>query len=286
MSKTQDPGLGERFLSESKRIINKDGSFNVRRVGSDTMIKSSYQFLRNTSWFIFILLVILTYFMVNALFALSYVLIGVENIRGLVPIDFWEDFLNAFYFSVQTFTTVGYGAMAPMGRATSMVAAVEALTGLLSFALATGLLYGRFSRPSAKLLFSEHALISPHKDHNALMFRVVNRRRNVLMELEAKVLVKLEEEEDGELKRKFYRLNLENDAIHFFPMNWTLVHPIGAGSPLLGLTSDDLKKKKAEVLILIKGFDDTFSQIVHARTSYTADEIYSGASFDRVFFDG
>lgn len=96
MSKTQDPGLGERFLSESKRIINKDGSFNVRRVGSDTMIKSSYQFLRNTSWFIFILLVILTYFMVNALFALSYVLIGVENIRGLVPIDFWEDFLNAF----------------------------------------------------------------------------------------------------------------------------------------------------------------------------------------------
>ena len=192
------------------------GVFNVRRVGSDTMIKSSYQFLRNTSWFIFILLVILTYFMVNALFALSYVLIGVENIRGLVPIDFWEDFLNAFYFSVQTFTTVGYGAMAPMGRATSMVAAVEALTGLLSFALATGLLYGRFSRPSAKLLFSEHALISPHKDHNALMFRVVNRRRNVLMELEAKVLVKLEEEEDGELKRKVLSIEFRKRRHSFF----------------------------------------------------------------------
>ena len=199
MSRQQDPGFGERFLERSKRVINKDGSFNVRRVGIDSVFKNTFQFLRNTSWLKFNLTVVLFYFVINALFALIYLSLGIENIQNAKTGSILIEFASAFYFNVQTFTTVGYGVLAPSAGPTSFVAAIEALMGFMCFALATGLLYGRFSRPSAKFLFSDKAIIAPHKGRNALMFRVVNRRSNILMELEARVMVKLEKlDENGE----------------------------------------------------------------------------------------
>jgi len=278
MSRQQDPGFGERFLERSKRVINKDGSFNVRRVGIDSVFKNTFQFLRNTSWLKFNLTVVLFYFVINALFALIYLSLGIENIQNAKTGSILIEFASAFYFSVQTFTTVGYGVLAPSAGPTSFVAAIEALMGFMGFALATGLLYGRFSRPSAKFLFSDKAIIAPHKGRNALMFRVVNRRSNILMEFEARVMVKLEKlDENGEWKRSFHRLKLETDYIHFFPMNWTLVHTIDRESPLWNLDATDFNKKKLEVLILIKAYYETFAQHIHARFSYTHKELKVGA---------
>jgi len=284
MSQRQDPGFGERFLERSKRVINKDGSFNVRRVGIDSVFRNTFQFLRNSPWWQFNLMIIISYFVINAIFALIYLSLGIENIHNARTGTFLTDFASAFYFSVQTFTTVGYGVLAPKGGVTSFVAAIEAFMGFMGFALATGLLYGRFSRPSAKLLFSNEAIIAPHKGRNALMFRMINRRSNILMELEARVMIKLEElDEQGEWRRTFSRLKLETDYIHFFPMNWTIVHVIDRESPLFNMSEEDMKAKKLEVLILIKAYDETFAQHIHARFSYTHQELKVGAKFERVF---
>jgi inward rectifier potassium channel len=147
------------------------------------------------------------------------------------------------------------------------------------FAIATGLLYGRFSRPSARILFSGHALIAPYQDGTSLQFRVTNARSNVLMDLEARVLLMTVDNVNGQLKRDYFDLALERRKIYFFPLTWTVVHPIDSASPLYGKKPEDLARTAAEVLILIQGFDDTFSQVVHARYSYRHDEIAWGAKF-------
>jgi inward rectifier potassium channel len=151
------------------------------------------------------------------------------------------------------------------------------------FAIATGMVYRRFSRPSARILFSNNALISPYKDGTALMFRIVNRRPNVLMEVEARVMLALDMDEGEETMRRYFNLKLETTSIHFFPLSWTIVHPIDDTSPMQNLSAEDMFRKKAEVLILMKAFDETFSQHVHVKFSYTADEIVWNARFIRNF---
>jgi inward rectifier potassium channel len=192
-------------------------------------------------------------------------------------------FVNAFFFSVHTLTTVGYGNVFPRGFGANAVAAMEATTGLMLFALATGLLYGRFSRPSARILFSDHAIIAPYQDGTSLQFRITNARTNVLMDLNARVLLMTVDPVDGRLKRDYFVLPLERKTVYFFPLTWTVVHPIDSASPLYGKTAEDLKKVSAELLILIQGFDDTFSQLVNARYSYRHDEILWGAKFVPAF---
>jgi len=178
---------------------------------------------------------------------------------------------------------VGYGSISPKGTAANILAALEALSGLMGFAIATGLLYGRFSKPTAKIGFSQTMLIAPYQEGTSLQFRVVNQRANILMELEAKVLLMTVEGATGQPTRKYQPLNLERSSVYFFPLTWTVVHPIDPESPLYGKTAEDLALLQAEVLILIKGFDDTFSQTVHTRYSYRYDEIVWGARFTPAF---
>jgi inward rectifier potassium channel len=235
----------------------------------------------DTTWPRFLLVVTVVFLAVNMLFAGIYFAIGTDHLQGLEPE--MGSFLNAFFFSVHTLTTVGYGNVFPKGVAANAVSAIEATTGLMVFALATGLLYGRFSRPSARILFSDHALIAPYQDGTSLQFRIVNKRVNNLMELEAKVMLMVVEGSPGNLKRDYNVLRLERPSVYFFPLTWTIVHPIDEHSPLHGKTAADLERLEAEILILIKGFDDTFSQTVHARYSYRYDEILWGARYAPAF---
>ncbi|MGD0579085.1 MAG: ion channel [Bryobacteraceae bacterium] len=274
-----DPGLTQRYTGDLRRVINKDGSFNVLRRGVGLRDKGFYLHLMNSNWPWFLIQVGLAYTAVNVCFAAIYYWIGVDQLSGAPRGTPVEAFLSAFFFSVQTFTTVGYGHVAPKGVWTNVVAAIEAMTGLLGFALGTGLLYGRFSRPSAKIAFSRQMIVAPFSGGRALMFRIANGRPNVLMELEATVILMTVESGSGGMRRKYQGLPLDRGKVFFLPLTWTLVHAIDENSPLNGLGAEELKGLQAEVLILIKAFDETFSQSVYARHSYTWDEIEWGRRF-------
>jgi inward rectifier potassium channel len=279
---TIDPGLGEKYFQKTKRIINTDGSFNVIKVGTGFNYRDIYQYLINISWTKFFLIVLSVYISLNFLFAFLYYFIGVEDIAGIAT-NSLNNFLDAFFFSAQTLTTVGYGGMSPKGLLVNVISAFEAMSGLMCFALITGLLYGRFSRPSARILFSENAVIAPYRGITGLQFRIANQRRNTLMEIEARVLLVLIEKDGNQYNRKYFDLKLERNSVYFFPLTWTIVHPINEESPFYGKSEAEIKLFEPEILILIKGFDDTFSQVVHSRYSYTAGEIIWNAKFIRAF---
>jgi len=272
-----DPGLTTQFSGELRRTINPDGTFNVRRKGLRLRDANVYLMLIDTTWPRFFAAVLLIFLAVNLLFASVYMMIGIDRLHGIEPE--MGAFPNAFFFSVHTLTTVGYGNVFPIGTLANVMASLEAATGLMVFAVATGLLYGRFSRPSARILFSRTALVAPYQDGASLQFRITNARSNVLMDLEARVLLMTVNRTEGQLKRAFIDLPLERRRVYFFPLTWTIVHPIDATSPFSGKTADDLREMEAELLILIKGFDDTFSQQVHSQYSYRHDEILWGAKF-------
>ncbi len=282
IKQTFDPGLTNQYSGELRRIIEKDGSFNVRRRGAGGF--NFYLFLIDTSWPKFIAVVAAAYLIVNLLFAGLFVAVGTEHLAGANTNTGVGPFGSAFFFSVHTLTTVGYGSVYPVGLAANIIAALEAMAGLMGFALATGLLYGRFSRPSAKIVFSDVMLVAPYQDGTSLQFRIANERDNVLLELEAKVLMMYVDKTEDEPRRKFIGLTLERSNVYFFPLTWTVVHPIVAESPIYGKTAEDLSKMEAEFLILVKGFDDTFSQTVHARYSYRHEEVVWGARFQPAFF--
>jgi len=269
--KSFDPGFTRLYDGRISRVINKDGVFNVRRIGTRLADLHLYQYLVTISWLPFSALIVSGYLVMNAAFAGLYLAAGVENLAGANAESPFGAFLSAFFFSTHTFTTVGYGTMYPTNFWTNIIASMEAMAGLMSFSIATGLLYGRFSRASAKLVFSETMTMLPHKGGTALMFRVANRRRSTLMEAEAKLLLMTVVDSAKGQTRKYDVLDLEVPAVHFLPLTWTVVHRIDDSSPLHGKTAEDLARLQAEVLVLIKGFDDRFQQIVHARYSYRHD---------------
>ncbi len=279
----QDPGLGEKYFRHTKRIINKDGSFNIKRTGGGLSSINAFHYLINISWTKFLLIVFAGFVGVNLFFAILYQLAGIENLTNAAAQDGLQTFLNTFFFSVQTFATVGYGGIHPTGILSNIIASLESMTGILSFALATGLLYGRFSKPSAKILFSDKAIIAPFKEGKALMFRVANSRDNILMEMEANAMMTSLDKGDGRFTRKYFPLKLEIKFIYFFPLPWTIVHPIDEESPLYGKTAKDLEEMEAELLIMVKGFDDSFSQHVISRSSYKYDEIEWDVKFVRAY---
>jgi len=279
----RDPGLGEKYFKHTKRIINKDGSFNIIRTGGGLSSINAFHYLINISWTKFLLIIFTGFVLVNFIFAVLYQLAGIENLTNAAAGNGVQSFLNTFFFSVQTFATVGYGGIHPTGILSNIISSLESMTGILSFALATGLLYGRFSKPSARIIFSNTAIITPFKDGNALMFRIANSRQNVLMDMEANAMVAFLEKDGDRFTRKYYPLNLDLKFIHFFPLPWTIVHPIDQDSPLNGKTANALKDLEAELLIKIKGFDDSFSQQVITKSSYKYDEIEWNVKFVRAF---
>lgn len=284
MSKpTFDPGFTQQVGGVLRRAINKDGSFNVRRRRAHWRDVHPYLYVVNTGWPTFLGLVFASYLLVNTLFAGIYYSMGQEALRGQDELDSYGRFLTAFFFSAHTLTTVGYGSLAPRTTAANVVAAFEAMVGLMGFAVATGLLYGRISRPSARIGFSANMLVSPYQSGTSLQFRIVNLRPNMLMELEANVLLMTVDGPPGSPSRSYNRLTLERERIYYLPLTWTIVHPIDANSPLYGKTAADLERLQAEFLVLIKAYDDTFSQTVHSRSSYRYDEIEWNAKFIPAF---
>ncbi|MGB3465256.1 MAG: ion channel [Cyclobacteriaceae bacterium] len=267
------------------RLINRDGSFNIEKKGAGIKSFSPYQFVINMHWMGFLLLILIAYILINLVFALLYLWAGPENLTGYRPSGEMSGFLHCFYFSSQTLTTVGFGKISPNSHLTSLIASFEAMIGLMAFALATGILYGRFSKAQAKIQFSENILIAPYQDGKGLKFRISNSRKNQLIELKARLMYSYMEDDRGTRKRRYRQLGLEIDFINMFPLPWTLVHAIDEDSPIHGKNVQDFSGEEAEFLIILKGYDDTFSQYVHQAYSYRHDEIVFDAEFDPMFFD-
>ncbi|MGB3548546.1 MAG: ion channel [Saprospiraceae bacterium] len=276
-----DLGLGDKVANQpGVRLINQSGQFNVERRGGRDF--SIYQHLLEVGWLSFLLLTLAIFILFNTLFALGFVLIGTDHLTNLADnSDGLEKFIEAFFFSVQTFTTVGYGAVSPIGFAANLLASFIALFGLISAALATGLFFARFSRPRARIKFSRLALIAPYHDTGlkSLQFRIANLRDNQLINVHATIVMTWLEGEGDRLKRRFAPLELERSMVALFPLNWTVVHVIKEDSPLSDWTWQQMCLLKSELLVMVEGYDETFAQNVHANFSYTCDEIHWNARF-------
>jgi inward rectifier potassium channel len=285
--KRRDLGFGTQINDPDTRLLNRDGSFNVKREGSSFWSRLNlFNRLIVCSWGRFLWLIVAFYVTLNFIFAGIYELVGVENLQGADLSSVGSRFLDAFFFSSQTLTTVGYGRIAPVGIWASTVAAVESLIGLMLFALATGLLYGRFSRPVARIRYSNKAVVAPYLDTTGFMFRIVNERANQLIDIQVEVaMATLEVQADGKRVRRYHNLTLERNKVNFFPTNWTIVHAITEDSPMFGKSKEELIEQDVEFLILIKATEDTFNQTVHSRSSYHISETVFGAKFSPMFTD-
>ncbi len=280
-----DLGFGSQPVMKNQPLVNKDGSPNVKRVGLPFFnTANNYHTLITMSWNKFWLLVLACYALLNVIFAFVYMSMGVGSLDGGGDNSALSHFWEAFFFSAQTISTVGYGHISPRGMAANSVAALESMMGLLAFALATGLLWGRFSRPSAQITYSKNMIIAPYLENSkGLMFRLANMRRNMLIDLEIEIIYSYNETVEGKAVRRFFPLEVERRKVSLLTMNWTIVHPLDEASPLTGVTKDDLIQSEATFAILLRAFDDTFSQTVHSRTSYQAHEVVWGAKFKPVF---
>lgn len=278
-------GFGPNSSVEGGRLINPDGTSNLKKRGIPIWERTSaYHTLLRMKGHHFLLGIFLFYTSINIIFAVIYFLIGVEHLSGIdASHSPAHRFMDAFFFSSQTLTTVGYGHIAPSGMMTNVIASIESLIGILTFALVTGLIYGRFSRPKAYLLFSPNVLIAPFKEGKALMLRVATYKNNHLTDVEANLTLALHEQENGKAITKFYPLPLQLSKINSLALSWTMVHAITEDSPLYQYTKDDFASIKMEVMPNIKAFDDHFSNIVQQRTSYTNKQIIYGAKFLPMF---
>jgi inward rectifier potassium channel len=284
-AKTDDnTGFGTNSNMYGGRFFNKDGTPDLYKTGIPWLERNSwYHTLLQMNRWQFLLTIFATYLLINLFFAIIYLVVGIDKLAGMTVETPLEKFGEAFFFSAQTFTTVGYGRLAPTGFLMSFISSTEALIGLLSFALATGLLYGRFSRPQAFIKFSQNALVSPYKETIAVMFRMTPYKNNHLTEAEVKVNLALMVDIDGKMMNKFYPLKLELEKVNAMSLSWTVVHPVDEESPFFGLSKEELQTSRAEVLVFVKAFDDTFSNTVVARSSYTANEFVFGAKFTPMY---
>lgn len=277
-------GFGTNSNQSGGRFYQKDGTPNVIRKGVNFFDQLSwYHTLLSLPRWKFWLTLVLVYLGINVSFAIVYYLLGPQHLGGIHQGSEFQNFAECFFFSCQTFTTVGYGRISPTGITASAVAAFEAFTGIISFALATGLFYGRFSKPRSFLKFSDKALIAPYKEGTALMFRTAPYKKIHLSEAEVRLTLAMRVEINGEVKNEFYPLPVEFTKVNALVLNWTVVHPINEESPLFGLSVTDLQNAKAELLVFLKAYDEGFSNTVIARTSYSWYEFVEGAKFKPMY---
>ncbi len=276
-----DTGFSTSANDTGGRFINKDGSYNLVKEGMPFWKRISifHDMLYLPPWK-FITIILLFYVAINLAFTGIYFWIGASELTGLPAGNNWRIFKELFYFSTETFTTVGYGRVNPVGDAANIVSGIESLTGLLSLAIATGLIYGRFSKPKSYLAFSDHAVVAPYKEGKGLMFRFAAfKDKHSLTDLEIKVNMGLQVLENETPVYKYFSLDLERTKVESMPMSWTVVHPIIETSPFYGFTEDDMKTSDVELYVMLRGFDDVFSNYVQQRTSYTYSEIFFNRKF-------
>jgi len=281
----RDLGFGSVVAGQSReRLLNADGTFNVQRTGSSFLSSLNlYHALLSMSWRVFLLLVLLLYFLSNVVFGALYASFGAAALVDVSAEPMANLFIRGFFFSVQTFATIGYGTIHPVGIVPNLLVTIESYYSLIANALITGVVFARFARPTAKILFSDVAVIAPYRGIQGLMFRLVNGRSNQLIEVEVKVLFARFVNENGRSVRRFDFLELERNRVTFFPLAWTVVHPIDEASPLYGLSDQDYLATDAEILILLTATDETFSQVVHTRSSYKPHEIRCGHKFTNIY---
>jgi len=278
-----DLGLSGRIAqSRQKRILRPDGSFDVVRLNHGFWQSINvYQHMVTVSWPRFFLYVFIFYVIANAIFASLYIAAGPGAIQGGEPGSPWH---NAVFFSVQTIATIGYGQMTPQGTIANSLVAIEALSGLMGFALITGILFARFSRPSAHIVRSNIALIAPYRDITAFMFRIANGRQSQLLDIKATVTYSwMDLSESARPIRRFRQLPLERDSVVLLPTQWVIVHPIDAKSPFFARNQKEILAADPEIFVALSAMDETFSQTVHARFSYAHTDIVHGAKFTDLF---
>ncbi|KYC39519.1 ATP-sensitive inward rectifier potassium channel 10 [Scytonema hofmannii PCC 7110] len=254
----------------SRRMVNRHGSFNVVRKGiSHKHWHDPYHLLLTLPWYYTLLVISLGYIIANALFALAYI-IGGDGIENARP----GNFFDAFFFSVQTMASIGYGAMYPKTPYANFLVTIESLLGLIGLAMGSGLMFARFSLPRARVMFSNIAVITPYNDVPTLMFRVANERENWILEAQVRVtLARTEITKEGDVMRRFYDMPLVRSQSPLFALTWTVMHVIDENSPLYGVTSEEMVEDEMEVVVTFTGLDETVSQTIHARHSYISEEI-------------
>jgi inward rectifier potassium channel len=280
-----DLGFG-RVVSQQRelRLLNRNGTFNVQTRGRGLHAFLAYSNLVSTTWSRFFLFVAILYIMLNGIFAVAYVACGPGGLVNTLNTGINAPFLKAFFFSIHTSATIGYGSVVPVGLPTNTLVALESVVSLLGLAVVTGLVFARFSRPVADILFSQNAVMSWFGNLRAFQFRIINTRNNQIIDLHVRLLVsRFENNASGISVRRYYPLTLERESVVFFPLSWTVVHVIDQQSPLYGVTEEELCASGAEFLILLTGMDETFSQVVNARSSYRASEIVWDAKFTDIF---
>ena len=284
-TQNNDTGFGTTGNINGGRFINRDGTFNLRKVGWPIWKRYSiYHKLISLPLWKFIGMIFLFYVVINFIYSLIYLAIGVDGFTGMISQHGWKMYKELYFFSTETFTTVGYGRVNPVGDAANVVAAIESMSGFLSFAVATGLIYGRFSRPRAHLAFSDNAVIAPYRDKTGLMFRFVcYKEQHALTDVTVQVNLAMLIQENGKANYQYYNLPLERSRIESLPMNWTVVHEINEESPLAGFTLEDLKAADVELYVLVRGFNDVYSNTVLQRTSYTYNEIKVNHKFAHMY---
>lgn len=281
----EDTGFGFNRSMYGKRLIMPDGRPNVQITGLPVYERLSwYHTLIDMKSLTFLTVIFSSFVIINIIFAGIYLIIGMDHLSGINPKNDFQKVFDAFFFSTQTFTTVGYGRISPTGYLTSFIASFQAFSGLLFFAVATGLFYARFSRPKAFIRFSSHALIAPYKEGTALMFRLAPYKNNSLTAAEVKVVLAVVQRENNQELNRFYALPLERSRIDALFSTWTVVHPIDESSPLAGVGHDELQAMELELMVYLRAFDDTFSNTVVARASYMNDQFVMGGRFLPMFY--
>jgi inward rectifier potassium channel len=236
-----------------------------------------YHGVLTVSWPFFFLELLAAFIAVNLVFAVLY-LTDPHGIANAHP----GSFADAFFFSVQTLGTLGYGVMAPRTFYTNLLVTVESFSGVLTIALFTGIIFARFSRPQARVVFSKVAVVTPFDGAQTLMFRAANQRGNSVLDAEVQVsLASQYVTREGVNMRRFQELRLVRPRNPLFALSWTIMHTLDETSPLFGLGLAEMLERDMELVVMLSGMDETINDRIYARHSYIAEEIL----WDRRFVD-
>ena len=278
------PGLRQEApqanAPRAPRIVTRDRSDRFVRYGFERhWWQDNYHSALTVSWWVFLAITASFYVSLNVLFACLYLAQhgAIANVPDL-------DFADAFFFSVQTMATIGYGQLVPLTVYANILVTIEALIGFLFIALTTGLVFARFSRPTARILFSKVAVIGSHEGAPTLFVRAGNERQNQILRADVSMhFLRTEVSREGTVMRRFYDMQLARDRTPLFGLTFLMMHVIDENSPLFGLTAESCALIDGEIVVTISGLDETMSQTIHARTSYTADEILWNHRFEDIF---